>query len=284
MSNEIQLANAATPTDVISTALGKALKNKIVFMPFTYGEDLPANTMVKLLRKDAAYGLGAVVNELGNAFNSTFSQSTITATVVKTVITSQITVEARDFGGMSDRMILDKQSNSLQRTLDGNIKTLFQGASQEVDAGTQMTIEAILEAAYLVDAGNAGTDGKNLICGISKKHAFQIKKQLMQTNGSAWSNLQLLSILTNMTSPNGFIGSLPGVDCYHANSLATGGGDTSGAVFNPELAFFSMYSPSINVERDNPNATGLFTELTSWLYNIVVEWYDSAVVEVKADS
>jgi hypothetical protein len=285
---EIRLANISTPTDVISDEMSRYLVNKIVCLPFVVASALPIGTPTKLARKDGALGLGVTVNEAADYThdntNSIFTQTDVSLTAIKTVISSKISVEAMQFAGVTDQQIIDKQANSIGRTLDNAVKLLADGFTQFVDAGATMTAEALLEAVMLISAGNASTDNQAAVAFLSPKQILQLQKQLVQSGGSAWSNISMLSLLQTLEQPNGYAGSLPGgVDVYRVNGLPTGGGNTIGCVINPELAFYGMYG-DLRVERDNPNSQGLCTELTTFVFNQVAEWNDAAGVEVQSDT
>lgn len=291
MANEekILLANIATPTDVVSNLISRALTNKIVLLPFVAAEDLPVGTNIKQARKDGALGEGATTAEataytLANA-TADYTQSKVQITTAKTVIASQITVEAIQFGQVSDDIIIAKQSNSLARAMDTAVKALAAGFSASVDAGATMTAEALLEAVMLISAGNATEDNTPLVAALTPKQIFQIQKQLIQSGGSAWSNIAMLSLLQTLEQPNGYAGSLPGgVDVYRVNGLPTSGTDTQGMVFNPALAFFGVYG-TVQVWRSGITAAnGLCSEIGSYVFNQVAEWNDAAGKIVASDT
>lgn len=287
MANEIKLANISTPTDMISGEISRALTDKIVCLPHVHASELPVGTPIKKARKDDALGVGVVVSEAGDytySSNSEFTQTSVDLTSAKTVIASKISVESKQFAGVTDGDIIMKQANALFRTLDNSVKALASGFSQSVDAGATMLAESLLEAVMLISAGNAADDNSSVVALLTPKQIFQIQKQLIQSGASAWSNLSNLSLLETLEQPNGYAGSLPGgIDVYRVNGLPTGGGDTSAMVINPALAIYGIYG-SIEVERDAPNSAGLCTEITSYLFNQVAEYNDPAGVEVLSDT
>lgn len=285
MANEIKLANVATPTDVISNAISKAFVEKIVCLPHVFGEDLPVGTNLKKARRDAALGLGSTVAEADNYSFSTpsvFTQDSVSLTAAKSVIASKITVEAMEFAGVNDQQIIDKQANSLARTLDNAVKALASGFSQTVSSASVLTIEDGMEAAYLIRAGNAAPDGKRMVWIVDFKGRHQLDKQKIQSGAAAFSNEGMLSLLYGLPQPNGYVGTVPGLDVYEVGGLPTGGGKRSSMVLNPELAIFGIYG-TIKVLRKQPDSQGLYTELTSYVFNQVAEWNDAAGVEVESN-
>lgn len=282
---EIRVASMATPSDVVSDVISRALVPKVTLMPFVYAEDLPIGTTVKQARKDDALHTGETIGEALNYTHvdteSNIAQSKVQLTVAKSVISSRITEEAYQFTEMSDDMIISKQANSLARTLDNAVKALADGFSQEVDAGETMTAEALLEAAMLISAGSAADDNSGLVAALSPLQIFHIQKQLVQSGASAWNNIAFLSLLQTLEQPTGFAGSLPGgIDVYRVNGLPENG-ETSGMVFNPQLAFFGTYG-TVQVRRTGSSSQGLYSEVCSFVFNQVAEWNDAAGVEVKS--
>jgi hypothetical protein len=283
MANEekVMLAKIATPTDVVSDAISRALVDKVVLVPFVFAEDLPVGTPIKQARKDSALG-SAVTRAEATAHTlaenvDNFTQSKVQLTTAKSVIASQITVEAIQFGEVSDEQIISKQSNSIARALDAAIKALAAGFTGSVDAGAAMTAEALLEAVMLISAGNAAEDNSPCVAALTPKQVFQIQKQLIQSGATAWSNIQMLSLLQTLEQPNGYAGSLPGgVDVYRVNGLPTNAGKTRAMVFNPALAFFGVYG-TVQVWRSGLTAAnGLCNEIGSYVFNQVAEWNDAA--------
>lgn len=290
MANEIKLANMKTPTDVISAAISRALVSKIVCLPHVYAEDLPVGTVTKLARKDDALGLADVVAEVDNytySSASDFSQTSVSLTVANTVIASKLSVQAETFTEANDQMIIAKQANSLQRTLDANIKTLASGFTAGITATSVLTVEDLMDAAYTIRAAHAGPQGgQRCVAFIDFKGRNEITKQLIQTGASAFTNLEMLSLLTGLNADklNGYCGNIPGIDVYEAADLPTASGATKrvSLVFNPELAFFGMYG-GIQVLRKAPDSQGLYTELTSYVFSQVAEWNDGAGCRVVSN-
>jgi hypothetical protein len=286
MANEILTSTLALAADMVSDALGPAIANKVVCLQHVFAENIPVLTTKKQARKDGAMGLGTVTGEAAAySFGSAgeINQLKVELTIAKTVIGSKLTVEAEEFGQMDLATVTNKQANALSRTLDNAVKALATGFSQNVDAGSAMDAESLMDAGYLITAGNHESDGQRKVAILDPKQVNQIKKQLVQTGGSAFSNLELLSVLTTLDTANGYAGTLPGVDVYQVNGLPTGTGKRSGMVINPDLAFFGMYG-SAPVTWIIPNgAGGVYYEVFSYIWNQVAEWYDGAGIEVKSD-
>jgi hypothetical protein len=285
---EIKLANMATPTDVVSTVISRGLVDKVVLVPFVFAEDLPVGTAVKKARKDVELGAPETVTEAGNytyeAAKSNFTQGSVSLTTGKSVIASRITAEAYQFSELTDQQVIDKQSRSLSRGLDAAIKALAAGFSQEIEIGGPMNAESLLEAVALISAGNAADDNSPLVAALTPTQVFQIQKQLIQSGASAWSNIQMLSLLQTLEQPNGYAGSLPGgVDVFRTNGMPTESTEVTAMVFNPALAFFGVYGP-VQVHRTGMSSQGVYEEILSFIFNQVAEWNDAAGVGVTSIS
>lgn len=284
MANEIKIANAATPTDVISAAISRPLVDKVVCIQHVFAEGLPVGTPVKKARKDAALGLGATVTEASNytfGSDSEFTQSSVSLTAAKTVIASKITEEAKQFTTITDQDIINKQGNSLARTLDNAVKLLATGWAQTITTANPLLIEDVMECAYLIRAGYANEDGRRLVAILDYKGVHQLGLQAVASSASAFVAPEMLAVLMGLRNPNGFVAPIPGADVYEVGGLPTGGGYRSGMVINPALAMFGIYGP-VQVLRKNPDSQGLFTELTSYVFNQVAEWNDAAGIQLKS--
>jgi hypothetical protein len=286
MANEITTATLALATDQVSDAIGPALANKVVCLPHVFAENLPVGTIIKQARKDDAMGLGtltaqAATYSIGAA--GEVNQTKVQLTVAKTVIGSKLTDEAEQFGQMQLGTVADKQANALARTLDNNVKALASGFSQDLgSAAAGFDIELAMDGLALIEAGNAGATGSRYVCFVGDGEAGAIRKQVFQSGASAFTNLELLSLISTFETPNGYIGSLGMIDFYRVAGLPTGGGARSNLIINPELAFFGMYAPAPKTWIIPKGVEGVYYEVVSFIYSQVAEWYDEAGIELLA--
>lgn len=284
MANEITTATLALAADEVSAALGPALVRKVVMLPHVHAENLPVGTITKQARKDDAMGLGTLTSQaatysIGAA--GEVNQTKVQLVVAKTVLGSKLTVEAEEFGQMQLGTVVNKQSNGLARTLDGNVKALASGFSQNAgDGATGFDLEDVMDGISLIEAGDAAVTQSRYVCALGHTEGAAIKKQLLQTGASAFTNLELLSLLTTLEQPNGYIGTLGMIDFYQTAGLPAGGGENSSIVFNPELAFFGMYAPAPVSWIIPKGVEGVYYEVVSYIFSQVAEWYDEAGVEI----
>jgi hypothetical protein len=283
MANEILLASQATQTDMISRLISRAFVESVVLLPHIATEELPVGTKVKLFRKDDELGVSATVTEASNysyGSDSDYAQTTVSLTMGKTVIASKITVEAQQFGGANDADLIARQGRAIARTLDAAIKPLMDGFSQVVTCVGTTTPNDLLQAWYLIDAGNAGRQG-NLVGIVSPKAAYELRSYALNAAAPSFTNTPTISLLSGVRGDNGYVGSIPGVDIYSTGGLSTATIYTKGGVYNPDLAICGCYGP-VEVARTGANSQGLYTEIASYCFNQVAEWNDLAGVEIDS--
>lgn len=286
MANETEISNAAKPTNVVSDAISAALVQAVVCVPHVYAEDLPVGTNVKLFRKDGSLTAEAVSESATYNFSasSELTQSTITATAVKTAVVSKLTVEAQQFTSIDMNKIAMEQGKAIARKLDDDVLALFDGLTNVVTATNVLTVADIMQGAYTVRSALAGGIGRRLIGIFDYKGIFEVQKELMLSAASALTQAPLITLLTGLPQANGYVGSVPGVDLYQTDGLSTTGGDDQAAVFNPETCFAGVYSPSVQTRQVWVGSGGFWDEIASFVFSHVVEWNDTAGVEVRSDT
>jgi hypothetical protein len=286
MAFETELSNIAIPTDVVSDGLGMALTSAVVVVPLIYKENLPVGTNVKKVRKDGkleAVALSESSNYTYDA-NSELTQTSITATATKQVAVYKNTVESEQFASVNQGVMGVHLGRALARLLDDNVITLFSSFTTNtiVAEPAGLTGVGLLRAKMRVDASLAGSN-RNLVAVVNHRQAFDIRSEIFQSAAANFAQPSQISLLQGYQAPNGFAGTLPGLDIYVTDGLPTGGGDATALVFNPERAFFGMYSAAPIVRVNWIGSQGFFTEVTAHMFSTVVEWYDEAGCRVTSD-
>lgn len=290
MSYETEYANITKPTNVISAGISAALVQAVVVVPHVHAEPLPVGTMVKLARK-AGYLTAASLSESSawtySAENTDeLKETSVTVTAAKTAAMCKVTVEAQDFTSINLAAVAAEEGRAIARILDDNVLTLFSALNggTAVTSSSTLTVADIMQAAYLVRANLANRNGGNMVGIFDYKGVFEIQKELIQSGGAALANRELITLLTGLQQLNGYVGSVPGVDIFATDGLTTGSSDDYAAVFNPEIAFFGMYSPAPVVKMIDIVSGGFWTEIGSYVYSAVAEWNDGAGICVKSDT
>lgn len=288
MAFETEQGNFALPTNVISDGIAAALVSAVVALPWVRKEDLPANTNVKLARK-AGKVESATLSESSNwtyDANSEYTEASVTCTATKQAAAIKMTVEAEQFGTLSIGGAAPELGAALARQLDDNILTLFSSftSNTAVTEAAGMTGTGVLRAAMRVDAALAGTPGRPKILICSHRQAFDLKAEMITSGAANFAQPSQISLLAGMNDGNGYAGMLPGVMVFVTDGLPTSGGDDVALVFNPDRAFFGMYSGAPIVRQNWIGSQGFFTEITAHIFSGVVEYHDQAGCRVLSDS
>lgn len=289
MANETEISNSAHPTDVISDGISAALVKKVVLPPLIYKEDLPVGTAVKLFRKDGSLTAEDINESAAYSFSasSELTQSTVSATAIKTVCVSKLTAEAEQFGLIDQAKIVREQGAAIARQLDAAILALFSGFTSNtgVTSTSILTVADVMQAVYSVVNADAAPVGGMLTAVLHHKGLNEIKKEVMAAGAAVFSQPSMITLLQNAPqTPNGYAGSLPGLNIFHTSGMPTTGGDNQQLVFNGEKAFAGMYAPSVQVRPTWVGSGGFWTELASFIFSKVVEWNDAAAVILRSDS
>lgn len=288
MANEQLYSSSAHQTDVISAAISGALVKKLVCVPLIYAEDLPQGTAVKLFRKDGSYTASSISEAATYSFSSSSvnAQSTVSATAAKTGLATKLTVEAEQFGNINMAKVIQGHANAIARSLDSDVLALFSSFSTSSQTATTiMTVNDLMDAVYKVVAQNAAPVGGALNAIVHHKQLNEVKKEVLQNGAAAFANESMISLLKNSPqASNGFAGTLPGLNLYQTSGLPTSASDTIACVFNSDMAFAGMYSPSVGVRQVWVGSGGFYNELASWVFSKVVIWNDAAACKVLSDT
>jgi hypothetical protein len=285
MANETELSNFAIPTDVVSDAIAQALVQKVVALPRIYSEDLPVGTNLKKFRKDGSLTAEEIAESASYSFSSSseLTQSSVNSTATKFVCVSKLSVEAQQFAGVTPAMLYQKQGEAIARDLDDEILALASGLSTSVTATNVLTVNDIMTAVYNVQNGTQGVSSGVLDGLFDYKGVMEIRKELLSAGAAVFSQPQQTSLLAGTANNSGFVGSLPGVNIYQTNGLPTTGGDDIAIVFDPALAFASVYGGMQN-RASWKGSEGFFDELSTFLFFDVIEWNDAAGCGVRSDT
>lgn len=288
MAFETERGNFALPTDVISDGIAAALASAVVVLPLIKKENLPQYTNVKNARK-AGKLEAAALSESSNwtyAADSEYTETSVACTATKQAASVKVTVEAEQFGTKSIANMSVELGNGIARLLDDNILTLFPSftTNAAITEAAGLTGVGVLRAAMRVDAALAGTPGQPKILACSHRQAFDIRSEVHQSGAAQFAQASQISLLSGVNQPNGYAGMLPGIMVYVTDGLPTSAGDDVALVFNPDRAFFGMYSAAPDVRSNWIGSQGFFTELTAHVFSGVIEYHDQAGCRVLSDS
>lgn len=213
----------------------------------------------------------------------------VSCTAEKSVVSSRVSVEALRFGGptASLQRIANEHAKAHARNFDTKLKALFPSLSQSVTAASVLTKDALLDCRYYIDSGTDGNESGSLVACIDHKGKAEVTKELTNITATAFSNMELLSLVGLKVPGAQPVGDLAGIQVYQTSGLTVSGGDDIGAVFDPEQCFFAGVDVAngFNVLIHSPRAdNGLTYEVLSWTFFKVVEWRDAAGCKVGSDT
>jgi hypothetical protein len=279
--------NAVNVTDVIAAGVAPAFVKATCMMALMHTENLPVGTMTaKLTKKGSLTIAGALVEAtaLGLASGAELTDTSSDATIAKAAIVSAVSVESEQFGNINVARVSDEQGAAFGRYVDNDALGLFAGFSQSVTATALMTLDDIMTAQYTIFASECPNKEVALKAVLSHKGALNVRKELVTSGASIWTNPAFVEVLQGAPQNNCFIGSLLNIDCYQNSGHATSGGDTVQGVFHPMWALAGFFAPAPVITPIFKGSEGFYTEVAGYYFYDVLEWNDLAGVKVLSDT
>lgn len=284
--NITEVSNAVTYPKVISDLMAPAFVKSTFMLNHVHAEDLPVMSLVKQFQKEGSLTAAALAESTALAVNANgeLTRAAVDATVAKCAVSSGLSVEALQFSNIDLATITTRQAEAIARYVDNQILALFSGLSTTVTSVAGMTIDDIMLGQYNIYNSECPNKEVPLTCVLGWKGLYNIKKELVQSGASVWSNPSYLTILQGTPQPNGYQGSLPGINVFATSGLASGGGDNYQAIFHPMWTFAGTFDSSPRQMSLNRPSEGLYMENVSYYFWACVEWNDLAGVFLKSDS
>jgi hypothetical protein len=291
MANETQYSNMITLAAAVDAAIVPMFTSQVIaprlVAPFNVGAP---NTRVKDLPKSGSI-TASVVAEIGAATSQTLTDTKVTLTLQKAVVLLRPSIESVRFAAGADpNRLASLSAQACAKKFDQDVLALAAGFSQVVDAGATMTVAKILEAAYLVRAGNIPS--QRLVGVLNYKQSYEIGNDIRNSSGSFYANPQFNPerALNGAQAVPGFLGTMLGIELYESGNTALADSNTNhvGGVWAPQFAIAALY-PS----GDEPAFETSIAEQTEFANSILniktMMWYqvgeyvDSAGVCLKSD-
>lgn len=285
MANETELSNFVTIGNAVSTLMSPAFKEASIMLNLCHTENFPDNTNVIKFRKSGSLTAEALAESTAYSYSasSELTDTSVSATAAKVVAASKVTVEALRFGTGSANMerIAQEQGRAIARMYDDDVIALFDNFATTQTATSVLTVDDMITAQYKVYNGNVPV-GK-LAAVLEYKGAHEIRKEIQSTGGTPWSNMSMLEILNGTPQPNGYVGSVAGMDVYQTTGMPTGGGDDYALVFNPQWTFAAGLGGAFSTNVWYDPVSFLYVVSSFMFYN-VVEWNDTAGCSLLSDT
>lgn len=232
----------------------------------------------------------SVVAEAGTSTPATLTDTKVTLTIKKAVVTIKPTVETLRFSvaGQPGRLV-DLAVQACIKKYEQDAIALATGFSQSVDSGTAATVAKVIEAAYLVKAGNIPTTTLDAI--LSYGASQDIASDIRTSTGAFYGNPNFdpQAKAGGGTIRPGFLGTFFGVNWWETGNHSTAAGNDEMMVINRDFALAALYPMGMVPEFEV--AVSEHQEFTSgnviirvYMWYQLAEYVDTAGVRFLADT
>ena len=286
VANITELSNSVNVTDVLAAGISPALVKANCMVALIHTEGLPSGTLTAKLRKQGSLTAASLPESTALAAdaNGELTDSSVSSTIAKCAVVTGVSVEQAQFGNMSPARIAAEHGAAIGRYVDNDALGLFSGFSTSVTAASVMTVDDIMLAQFSILASEVPNKEVSLKAVLSHRGAYNLRKELVQSGATVWSNPAFLEILNGKPQQNCYIGSMTGIDFYQTSGHATSGGDTVQGVFHPMWALAGFFAPAPVTWVENEGRGGFFTAYATYYFYDVLEWNDLAGVKVLSDT
>jgi hypothetical protein len=286
VANVTELGNSVNVTDVLAAGISPALVKANCMMALIYTEGLPKGTLTSKLRKRGSLTAASLAESTALApdANGELTDTSVSATIAKCAVVSAISVEQSEFGNIDAGRISQEHGSAIGRFVDNDALSLFSGLATVVTSTSVMTLDDVMLGQFNIFNSECPDKNVPLKAVLSHRGYYNIKKEIIQSSAAVWSNQSYLDILGGAPQNNCYVGSTLNVDFYATSGHATGGGDSTQAIFHPMWAFAGFFAPAPQTWVKQKGAEGFYTEIASYYFYDVLEWNDLCGVALKSDT
>lgn len=287
VANITEFGNSVTIGNALSKVASPALVKSTCMMNLIYTEDLPAGTMTVKFVKNGSLTAATLVEATALApdANGELTDTSVSATIAKCAVVSGLSVEGENFGNITLDRLGEEQGSAIGRFVDNDGLSLFGGLSVAVTSATVLTVDDIMLGQFNIYNSNCPNQEVMLQSVLHPKAHYNIKKELIQSGATVWSNPNYVAMLGQTPQANCYVGTLPGIaDIYVTTGQATSGGDTIDAIFHPMWCFAGAFAPAPVTWVKQKGAEGFYTEVASYYFYDVLEWNDLCGVGLLSDT
>jgi hypothetical protein len=287
VSSITEFSNSVNVTDVLAAGIAPAFQKATCMMSLMYTEGLPADTMTKKFAKRGNLTAASLAeaNALAPDANGELSDTSVSATIAKCAVVTGISVEQGQFGNISADRIASEHGSAIARFVDNDALGLFSGFSTSVTSASILTIDDVMLGQFNIFNSECPQKEIPLKAVLSHRGHYNIKKEIVQSGASVWSNESWLEVLGGTPQANCYVGSLLGsIDFYATSGHAASGGDTVQAIFHPVWALAGVFAPAPVTWVKEKGSEGFFTEYATYFFYDVLEYNDLAGVKLLSDT
>lgn len=286
VANITEFGNSVNVTDVLAAGISPALVKSNCMMALMHTEDLPAGSMTAKLTKRGYLSAASLAEATALApdANGELTDSSVSASIAKCAVVSGVSVEQGQFGNISADRIAAEHGAAIGRFVDNDALSLFSGLSTSVTSASILTIDDVMLGQFNIFNSECPNKEVPLKAVLSHRGHYNIKKEIINSGASVWSNESYLQILAGAPQSNCYVGSLGQIDFYSTSGHATSGGDTVQAIFHPMWAMAGFFAPAPVTWVREKGAEGFYTEYASYYFYDVLEWNDLCGVKLLSDT
>ena len=287
VSNLVEFSNSVNVTDVLAAGISPAFQKANCMMSLMYTEGLPAGTMTSKLRRRGNLTAATLAESTALApdANGELTDTSVSATIAKCAVVTGVSVEQDAFGNIGADRIAAEHGSAIARFVDNDALSLFSGLSTSQTSASILTIDDVMLGQFNIFNSECPNKEVPLKCVVSHRGHYNIKKEIVQSGASVWSNQSYLDVLGGTPQANCYVGSLLGsIDFYATSGHATSGGDTVQAIFHPMWCFAGLFAPAPVTWVKEKGAEGFYTEFATYFFYDVLEWNDLAGVKLLSDT
>lgn len=286
VANITEFGNSVNVTDVLAAGISPALVKSTCMMGLMYTEGLPQGTLTTKLTKRGSLTAAtlAEATALAPDSNGELTDSAATATIAKCAVVSGISVEQGQFGNITADRIAAEHGAAIGRFVDNDALSLFSGLSTSVTSTSILTIDDVMLGQFNIFNSECPNKEVPLKAVLSHRGHYNIKKEIVQSGASVWTNEAWLEILQSAPQTNCYVGSLGPIDFYATSGHATSSSDTVQAIFHPMWAFAGFFAPAPITWVKEKGAEGFYTEYATYFFYDVLEWNDLCGVKLLSDT
>lgn len=283
-----ELANSALPGKMLAPIVTPAFVKTNVMLNLMMVADLPPVGAGKVLSFPQKGSLTSETIAESTAYtlsaNGELTDSQVDATAAKACVVSGPSAESERFGRQPISRFIEEQAAAIARFVDNDALSLFSGLSQSVTASQYVDTDILFDAQYAILSADCPDDTDELQFVTNARGVTQLRKAIVNSGASVWSNPAMLSILGGKPQANGYMGSIPGLcGIWKTSGHATSGSDTVQALIHPKWCLGAAIDSIPTVYVGQKISEGFYKEVGSLLFYDVLEVNDRAGCKVLSD-
>lgn len=286
VSNITELGNSVNVTDVLAAGISPALVKSNCMMALMHTENLPQGTMTTKLTKRGYLTAAALAEATALAPNANgeLTDSSVSAVIAKCAVVTGVSVEQGQFGSIGADRIAAEHGAAIGRYVDNDALSLFGGLSQGNTSASVLTIDDVMLGQFNIFNSETPNKEVPLKTVLSHRGHFNIKKEIINSGASVWTNQSWIEILGQTPASNCYVGSLGAIDFYATSGHSLDGADAVQAIFHPMWTFGGFFAPAPITWVDQKGAEGFYTEYATYFFYDVVEWNDLCGFKLLSDA